>query len=157
MVWEAMKLQNFFNIIILIIWGVAFADEGVDLRKWYYYSNFGNESEQGSYDTIIDYKSGTRDLNLRVLELFTHQLQLKGIQKKISYSFKIETGIKPSWLLKNMKLMNFCSTQKNINVKVASIFSHLSSSDIPEEKNILFSQIEFLKEFRIKLFKRTRL
>jgi alanine racemase len=49
--------------------------------------------EQGSYDTIIDYNLEPEIYSLRVLELFTHQLQLKGIQRKYPIHLKIETGM----------------------------------------------------------------
>ena len=42
---------------------------------------------------------------------------------------------------------------KKYNVKVASIFSHLSSSDIPEEKEYTLSQIEIFKRVSDKIIK----
>jgi len=122
--------------------GVAYADEGVDLRKNGITTPIlVMNPEQGSYDVIIDYNLEPEIYSLRVLELFTNQLQLKGIQKKYPIHLKIETGMHRLGF-KDNEIDDLIKNLKKYNVKVASIFSHLSSSDMPEERDYTLEQIE---------------
>ena len=74
--------------------GVAYGDEGVDLRKNGITTPIlVMNPEQGSYDVIIDYNLEPEIYSLRVLELFANQLQLKGIQQKYPIHIKVETGM----------------------------------------------------------------
>lgn len=122
--------------------GVAYADEGVDLRKNGITTPIlVMNPEQGSYDTIIDYNLEPEIYSLRVLELFTNQLQIKGIQQKYPIHLKIETGMHRLGF-KESEIDDLIKTLQKYNIKVASIFSHLSSSDMPEEREYTLAQIE---------------
>lgn len=122
--------------------GVAYADEGVDLRKNGITTPIlVMNPEQGSYDVIIDYNLEPEIYSLRVLELFTNQLQLKGIQQKYPIHLKIETGMHRLGF-KEDEIDDLILNLNKYHVKVASIFSHLSSSDIPEEKDYTLEQIK---------------
>ncbi|MBF1148290.1 MAG: bifunctional UDP-N-acetylmuramoyl-tripeptide:D-alanyl-D-alanine ligase/alanine racemase [Cloacibacterium normanense] len=131
--------------------GVAYADEGVDLRK------NGNTTpilvmnpEQGSYDVIIDYNLEPEIYSLRVLELFANQLQLKGIQQKYPIHIKIETGMHRLGF-KEHEIDELVENLKKYNVKVASIFSHLSSADVPEEDDYTMEQIHTFQRVSSKI------
>ena len=131
--------------------GVAYADEGVDLRKNGITTPIlVMNPEQGSYDIIIDYNLEPEIYSLRVLELFTTQLQLKGIQRKYPIHLKIETGMHRLGFKEN-EIEELLEILKKYNVKVASIFSHLSSSDIPEEREYTMYQIETFKRISEKI------
>ena len=131
--------------------GVAYADEGVDLRKNGITTPIlVMNPEQGSYDIIIDYNLEPEIYSLRVLELFTTQLQLKGIQRKYPIHLKIETGMHRLGFKEN-EIQELLEILKKYNVKVASIFSHLSSSDIPEEREYTMYQIETFKRISEKI------
>lgn len=131
--------------------GVAFADEGVDLRKNGITTPIlVMNPEQGSYDTIIDYNLEPEIYSLRVLELFSNQLQAKGIQKKYPIHLKIETGMHRLGFKEN-EIDDLIQSLKNHNVKVASIFSHLSSADDPEEKDYTLQQIEIFSKLSTKI------
>lgn len=131
--------------------GVAYADEGVDLRKNGITTPIlVMNPEQGSYDVIIDYNLEPEIYSLRVLELFTNQLQLKGIQKKYPIHLKIETGMHRLGF-KEYEIDELIQNLKKYNVKVASIFSHLSSSDIPEERDYTLQQINIFTEISDKI------
>lgn len=121
--------------------GVAYADEGVDLRKNGITTPIlVMNPEQGSYDVIIDYNLEPEIYSLRVLELFTNQLQLKGIQQKYPIHIKVETGMHRLGF-KEHEIDELVENLKKYNVKVASIFSHLSSADVPEEDDYTMEQI----------------
>ena len=122
--------------------GVAYADEGVDLRKNGVTTPIlVMNPEQSSYDTIIDYHLEPEIYSLRVLDLFGKQLQTKGIQEIYPIHIKIETGMHRLGF-KEDEIDDLIKTLKKYNVKIASIFSHLSCADVPEEKEYTLQQLE---------------
>ena len=122
--------------------GVAYADEGVDLRKNGITTPIlVMNPEQSSYDTIIDYHLEPEIYSLRVLDLFGKQLQAKGIQEIYPIHIKIETGMHRLGF-KEDEIDDLIKTLKKYNVKIASIFSHLSCADVPEEKEYTLQQLE---------------
>ena len=131
--------------------GVAYADEGVDLRKNGITTPIlVMNPEQGSYDVIIDYNLEPEIYSLRVLELFANQLQLKGIQQKYPIHIKIETGMHRLGF-KEHEIDELVENLKKYNVKVASIFSHLSSADVPEEDDYTMEQIRTFQRVSSKI------
>ena len=131
--------------------GVAYADEGVDLRKNGITTPIlVMNPEQGSYDVIIDYNLEPEIYSLRVLELFANQLQLKGIQQKYPIHIKIETGMHRLGF-KEHEIDELVENLKKYNVKVASIFSHLSSADVPEEDDYTMEQIQTFQRVSSKI------
>jgi len=122
--------------------GVAFADEGVELRKKGITTPIiVMNPEQHSYDSVIEYNLEPEIYSLRVLELFNEQLIKSGNQQKYPIHIKLETGMHRLGF-KNFELDELTEKLKSMNVKVQSIFSHLSSSDIPEEKEFTLNQLE---------------
>lgn len=131
--------------------GVAYADEGVDLRKNGITTPIlVMNPEQGSYDVIIDYNLEPEIYSLRVLELFANQLQLKGIQQKYPIHIKLETGMHRLGF-KEHEIDELVENLKKYNVKVASIFSHLSSADVPEEDDYTMEQIHTFQRVSSKI------
>ncbi|MFN3771659.1 bifunctional UDP-N-acetylmuramoyl-tripeptide:D-alanyl-D-alanine ligase/alanine racemase [Cloacibacterium normanense] len=131
--------------------GVAYADEGVDLRKNGITTPIlVMNPEQGSYDVIIDYNLEPEIYSLRVLELFANQLQLKGIQQKYPIHIKVETGMHRLGF-KEHEIDELVENLKKYNVKVASIFSHLSSADVPEEDDYTMEQIQTFQRVSSKI------
>ena len=126
--------------------GVAYADEGVDLRKNGITAPIMvMNPEQHSYNIIIDYNLEPEIYSFRVLELFTQQLAQKGIQEKYPIHIKLETGMHRLGF-KEDELNELTEKLKHLNVKVASIFSHLSIADVPEGKDYTLKQIEIFKK-----------
>ena len=131
--------------------GVAYADEGVDLRKNGITTPIlVMNPEQGSYDVIIDYNLEPEIYSLRVLQLFANQLQLKGIQQKYPIHIKVETGMHRLGF-KEHEIDELVENLKKYNVKVASIFSHLSSADVPEEDDYTMDQIHTFQRVSSKI------
>ncbi len=126
--------------------GVAYADEGVDLRKNGITTPIMvMNPEQHSYDIIIDYNLEPEIYSFRVLEMFNQQLLRKGIQKKYPVHIKLETGMHRLGFKEN-ELTELIEKLRSMNVKVESIFSHLSSSDVPEENDYTLKQIEVFRK-----------
>lgn len=122
--------------------GVAFADEGVELRKKGITTPIiVMNPEQHSYDAVIEYNLEPEIYSLRVLELFNEQLIKSGNQQKYPIHLKLETGMHRLGF-KDFELDELTEKLNTMTVKVQSIFSHLSSSDVPEEKEFTLNQIE---------------
>lgn len=122
--------------------GVAFADEGVELRKKGITTPIiVMNPEQHSYDSVIEYNLEPEIYSLRVLELFNEQLIKSGNQQKYPIHIKLETGMHRLGF-KDFELDELTEKLNSMNVKVQSIFSHLSSSDIPEEKEFTLNQLK---------------
>ena len=96
--------------------------------------------EQHSYDIIIDYNLEPEIYSFRVLELFNEQLKMKGIQHKYPIHIKLETGMHRLGF-KTDETIDLIEKLNSMNVKVESIFSHLSSSDDLSEKDYTLEQI----------------
>ena len=131
--------------------GVAYADEGVDLRKNGITTPIMvMNPEQHSYNIIIDYNLEPEIYSFRVLELFHEKLVQKGIQHRYPIHIKLETGMHRLGFKKD-ELSELIEKLKLMNVKVKSIFSHLSSSDDDEEKEYTLQQIHIFNENSQKL------
>ena len=126
--------------------GVAYADEGVDLRKNGITAPIMvMNPEQHIYNIIIDYNLEPEIYSFRVLDLFTQQLAQKGIQEKYPIHIKLETGMHRLGF-KEDELNELTEKLKHLNVKVASIFSHLSVADVPEGSKYTLQQIEIFEK-----------
>ncbi|MBP2617293.1 bifunctional UDP-N-acetylmuramoyl-tripeptide:D-alanyl-D-alanine ligase/alanine racemase [Chryseobacterium jejuense] len=122
--------------------GVAFADEGVELRKKGITTPIIiMNPEQHSYQTIIEYNLEPEIYSFRVLELFYEAVQKSGYDKKYPIHIKLETGMHRLGF-KDFELDELSETLSEKNLKVQSMFSHLSSSDMPEEKEFTMEQFK---------------
>lgn len=122
--------------------GVAFADEGVELRKkGITVPIVVMNPEQHSYETVIAYNLEPEIYSFRVLELFYEALKKSGNDQKYPIHIKLETGMHRLGF-KDFELDRLIQTLAEKNLKVKSIFSHLSSSDVPTEKEFTLRQLE---------------
>lgn len=140
------EISEFLQLHHIDYLGVAFADEGVELRKKGITTPIiVMNPEQHSYDAVIEYNLEPEIYSLRVLELFNEQLIKSGNQQKYPIHIKLETGMHRLGF-KDFELDELTEKFNTMNVKVQSIFSHLSSSDVPEEKEFTLNQIETFKK-----------
>ncbi|WP_210148466.1 bifunctional UDP-N-acetylmuramoyl-tripeptide:D-alanyl-D-alanine ligase/alanine racemase [Chryseobacterium scophthalmum] len=122
--------------------GVAFVDEGVELRKkGITVPIVVMNPEQHSYDTVIQYNLEPEIYSFRVLELFYEAIQKSGYDKNYPIHIKLETGMHRLGF-KDFELDQLSQILNKTNLKVQSIFSHLSSSDMPTEKEFTLRQLE---------------
>lgn len=134
--------------------GVAYADEGVDLRKNGITTPIlVMNPEQNSYDTIIDYHLEPEIYSFRVLELFGNQLKTKGMQEAYPIHLKIETGMHRLGF-KEEEIDDLIEKLTQHNVKIASIFSHLSSADVPTEKEYTLQQLDTFERISNKIIEK---
>lgn len=135
------EISEFLQLHHIDYLGVAFADEGVELRKKGITTPIiVMNPEQHSYDSIIEYKLEPEIYSIRVLELFNEQLIRSGNQQKYPIHIKLETGMHRLGF-KDFELDDLIDKLNTMNVKVQSIFSHLSSADMPEEKDYTMQQL----------------
>lgn len=131
--------------------GVAVADEGVDLRK----NGIATpiivmNPEQHSYDAVIEYNLEPNIYSFRVLDLFYQQLKQADFEGDYPIHIKLETGMHRLGF-KDFELDELIEKLKQMNVKVASIFSHLSSADVAEERDYTLAQFEKFKTLSEKI------
>lgn len=125
--------------------GVAYADEGVDLRKNGITTPIMvMNPEQHSYNSIIDFDLEPEIYSSRVLDLFKERLLAKGITKAYPIHLKLETGMHRLGF-KTDELVQLATEIKNSNLVVKSIFSHLSSADDEFETEYTNEQIEIFR------------
>jgi len=126
--------------------GVAFVDEGVELRKkGITVPIIVMNPEQHSYETLIEYNLEPEIYSFRVLDLFYEAVLKSGYDKKYPIHIKLETGMHRLGF-KGFELDQLSETLSRYHVKVQSIFSHLSTSDIPTETEFTLQQLEVFKE-----------
>lgn len=127
--------------------GAAFADEGVELRKaGITLPIMVMNPEQSSYSSIIDFKLEPEIYSSRVLDLFVQTLKEKSITEAYPIHLKMDTGMnrlgfRPEQI---QDLIDVLESEKS--VKVQSIFTHLATADMPEEKEYVFHQFKLFDE-----------
>lgn len=130
---------------------VAYADEGVDLRKnGITVPIMVMNPEQHTYGTIIDYNLEPNIYSFRVLDFFCEQLKSKGYNGKYPIHIKLETGMHRLGF-KDFELDELIRKLKVLPVKVQSIFSHLATADVPEERDYALQQIHIYEKNSSKL------
>lgn len=122
--------------------GVAFADEGVELR------NSGitlpivvMNPEQNSDAKIIEYNLQPEIYNLRALEKFQEKLLESGGPLPYPIHLKLETGMNRLGFKEKDLPELFAKIDQQL-VKVESIFSHLAAADVLEESEFTREQIK---------------
>jgi len=132
--------------------GAAYADEGAELRKaGITLPIMVMNPEQSSYPTIIDYQLEPEIYSLRVLDLFVQTLKEKSISEPYPIHLKIDSGMnrlgfRPEQL---DELIQILKTEKS--VKIQSVFTHLATADVPEEKDFALQQLKVFDEAYAKI------
>ena len=126
--------------------GVAYADEGVELRKaGIQLPILVMNAEEESFEDCIDYELEPAIYSTSQLDLFIKELILKG---KTAYPvhLKIETGMKRLGIENNElpQIVEMLHAQPEIVVK--SIYSHLAESDNRRDKRFSEHQVQRFNE-----------
>ncbi len=126
--------------------GVAFADEGIALRKAGIKTNIiVMNPEISAFSAMIAYDLEPEIYSMRELRAF-----LQVVREKNGYQYpihiKVETGMHRHGFLTS-ELEELIGVLKSTNgVEVKSIFSHLSSSDMEVYRDFTLGQIELFKQ-----------
>ena len=139
------EIAEFLQHHLIDYLGVAFVDEGIDLRKkGITVPIMVMNPEQQSYNGIIDYNLEPEIYSFRVLKQFVEKLQQKGIEGKYPVQIKLETGMHRLGF-KTEDLDELINLLQENNLQVKCIFSHLSSADDMEQKEYTMQQIKLFK------------
>ncbi|RRA95002.1 bifunctional UDP-N-acetylmuramoyl-tripeptide:D-alanyl-D-alanine ligase/alanine racemase [Paenimyroides viscosum] len=127
--------------------GVAFADEGVELRKaGIKIPIVVMNPENSAFSTMIAYNLEPEIYNIEELNTF---LQIAENQNLYNYPIhlKLNTGMnRLGFVEKDFDGLIDLLKQTNL-VEVASIFSHLATSDMPEERDFTLQQIQTFQKW----------
>jgi alanine racemase len=106
--------------------GVAYADEGIDLRKNRIILPIMvmNPSEE-SFDSLLEYNLEPEIFNLRMLHSLIDFLN----GRSIKIHFKIETGMHRLGFDEKDLAEAIVLLKENPNIKIATVFSHLAGAD----------------------------
>lgn len=138
--YEIANLLQYHNVDYL---AVAYADEGKTLREaGITIPILVLNPEVSSYQTLIDYKLEPEIYSLRVLKEFQKVL----VGKEFSIHLKIDSGMHRLGF-QNIHIPELLENlSKNKNIRVESIFSHLSSADDVSESDFTTQQASYLKD-----------
>lgn len=126
--------------------GVAYADEGVVLRKkGILLPIMVMNPDRNSFGQIIDYLLEPEIYSIRTLKLLLNQLQAKNITSDFSIHIKLDTGMSRLGFQQE-DFEELCQIINDNKFKVMSLFSHLSSSDREDEKEFTLQQIRLFEE-----------
>jgi alanine racemase len=124
---------------------VAYTDEGVELRKAGITLPIMvmNPQEEG-YDVMIDYDLEPEIFSLRIVQLFNEAVKSRstnGSGRSTPVHIKLDTGMHRLGFEEHEldHLISFLI--ENRNIRVGSIFSHLSSADEPRQDDFTREQI----------------
>lgn len=132
--------------------GAAYADEGVELRKaGITLPIMVMNPEQSSYSSIIDFKLEPEIYSSRVLDLFVQTLKEKSITEAYPIHLKIDSGMNRLGFRAEQieELIQKLKSEKSLVVK--SIFTHLATADMPEEKDFAQEQLRIFDEIYDKI------
>lgn len=122
---------------------VAFADEGVELRKaGISVPIMVMNPEISAFENLIEYNLEPEIYSFRILQAFTEELQKHSINEPYPIHLKIDTGMHRLGFLENEINELAQKLTENNYIKIASVFSHLSSSDDAKHDEFTKHQIE---------------
>jgi alanine racemase len=133
--------------------GVAFADEGIELRKAGITTPIMvMTSLVSAFDAMIDYRLEPEIYSAAALKAFIAAAEEKG-HSGYPVHIKLDTGMHRLGFQENdlEELINLLRNATSI--KVESIFSHLSSGDMPEYSDFTKGQIDKFEEWSQSIMK----
>lgn len=122
--------------------GVAYADEGIELRKaGITLPIMVMSPEPGSFSKMLDFNLEPEIYNLRTLLLFQHEVVKQGIPQA-GVHIKLDTGMRRLGFGEAELSMLLFRLKDNKWLKIKSAFSHLASADNPADDDFTRRQIE---------------
>ena len=137
--YEIANLLQYNNVDYL---GVAFADEGIELRKAnIYLPIMVMNPEPSAYEEIIEYNLEPEIYSFEVLEKFYEEVVR---QRIVEYPvhIKINTGMNRLGF-EPTEIERLAGVLKNMpELRVKSVFSHLAAADDPSDDEFTIAQLE---------------
>lgn len=131
---------------------VAYADEGVELRKaGIHLPIMVMNPEESAYNDMIDYRLEPELFSFKVANEFLQALQLKAISEPYPVHIKLDTGMHRLGF-EEQQIDELCEfLKKETELKVKSIFSHLVASDDKAFDDFTNKQIELFDKLSQKI------
>lgn len=131
---------------------VAYADEGVELRKaGIHLPVMVMSPEEASYDDMLAYQLEPELFSFKVIHDFSQALQNKAISDTYPVHIKLDTGMHRLGF-EEAQLDELCEVlKKETSIKVKSIFSHLAGSDNKTFDDFTKQQIALFEKMAAKL------
>lgn len=122
--------------------GVAYADEGVELRKaGIHLPIMVMNPDENSFDVLVDYNLEPEIFSFELLKKFDAYLNREALQQ-FPIHIEIETGMnRLGFAINAMEEMGDCLNNTS-SFKVQSVFSHLASSDNEQQDDYTLMQAE---------------
>lgn len=132
---------------------VAYADEGVELRKaGITLPIMVISPEEQSFDTMIQFGLEPEIYSLRALRSLEGALaRSTALPRPVSVHIKLNTGMNRLGFSDSELNMLIIRLRNNPQLRVASVFSHLAASDDPNEDDFTRSQIAQFEEMSTRL------
>lgn len=126
---------------------VAYADEGVELRKaGIHLPIMVMSPEESSYQDMIDYRLEPELYSFKVAGEFLQALQLNAISESYPVHIKLDTGMHRLGF-EEPEISELCEfLKKETSIEVKSIFSHLVASDNSDFDEFTSQQINQFKK-----------
>ncbi|MCK9219247.1 MAG: bifunctional UDP-N-acetylmuramoyl-tripeptide:D-alanyl-D-alanine ligase/alanine racemase [Bacteroidales bacterium] len=131
---------------------VAYADEGVELRKaGIHLPIMVMSPEEQSLDTLLKFNLEPEIYNLHILHLLEEAIarNVTSIQQEVRIHIKLDTGMHRLGFVEEELDTLIEQIQKNPDFRVQSVFSHLAASEDPDEDEftrLQISRFEFLSQ-----------
>jgi alanine racemase len=139
--YEIANVLQFHRIDYL---AVAYADEGVELRKaGIHLPIMVMSPEEQSLDTLLKYNLEPEIYNLHILNLLEETIlrNQTSIQQEVRVHIKLDTGMHRLGFSEEEVEPLVARLKSNPNLHVQSVFSHLAASEDPEEDDFTLRQI----------------
>jgi alanine racemase len=128
---------------------VAFADEGVELRRaGINLPIMVMSPEANSYENIIKYELEPEVFSFRNLEFIEKAIRSMSLptDHPVKVHVKLDTGMHRLGFSKQQLPELISRIQANPMLRIASVFSHLATADNPDENDFTLSQIKCFDE-----------
>lgn len=144
---DANRIAQHLENLGVDYFGVAYAEEGVALRKCGVTTPIlVLHAQPENYKQIIKYNLEPNLYSIRTLTLFNETCLKLGIEK-YPVHLKYNSGLNRLGFL-NKDISSIISVLKEEKIQIASLFSHLAASEDLTEKEFTLSQLEKFQKFQ---------
>ena len=135
---------------------VAYADEGVELRKAGIKSPIMVMSpETDAFEDVIDFQLEPEIFSFRVLRLLKECIKIKSPEKPIPIHLKLDTGMHRLGFNEEDVPELILELKNTPEIEIKSIFSHLVASDDPSYDDFTVHQINLFESLSQKIAQET--
>jgi alanine racemase len=142
---EIANILQFHHVSYL---AVAYADEGIELRKaGISLPIMVISPEEQSFDAMIQYGLEPEIFSLRSLQLLENAIARKGaLETPLNIHLKLNTGMNRLGFSQSEVHQLIVRIQNNKQLKIASVFSHLAASEDPQQDPFTKQQVSRFEE-----------